>query len=64
MIDSVIQEDYTTQTKENTMIDIRVQAGGGGADASDFAKSLAKMITKTTGQEPVVEGSEILFNRL
>lgn len=46
------------------MISIRVQAGDGGADASDFAKSLAKMIEKTTGCTPVFEGSEILFQRL
>lgn len=46
------------------MISIRVQAGDGGADASDFAKTLAKMIQKTTNTDPVFEGSEILFHRL
>jgi len=46
------------------MINIRVQAGDGGADASDFASILAKMIAKTTGVTPVYDGSEITFNRL
>lgn len=46
------------------MIDIRVQAGDGGADASDFAVSLSKMIEKSTGKSPVVVGSEMTFQRL
>lgn len=46
------------------MITLRVQAGDGGADASDFATSLGNMIAKTTGTRPVVEGSEITFSRL
>jgi protein subunit release factor B len=46
------------------MITLRIQAGDGGADASDFAKSLGSMISKTTGVSPVVDGSEILFHRL
>lgn len=46
------------------MVTIRVQAGDGGADASDFARSLAKMIEKTTGRAPVVSGSEYTFSRL
>lgn len=46
------------------MINLRVQAGTGGADASDFAKSLAKMIEKTTGVAAVVDGSEYHFSRL
>lgn len=43
---------------------IRVQAGDGGADASDFAKSLAKMIEKSTNIKPEVSGSEYTFSRL
>jgi hypothetical protein len=50
--------------RRNIMINIRVQAGDGGADASDFAKSLAKMIEKTTNIKPEVSGSEYVFSRL
>lgn len=46
------------------MINLRVQAGTGGADASDFARSLAKMIEKTTGVPFEVSGSEFVFSRL
>lgn len=46
------------------MITLRVQAGDGGADASDFAASLSKMIEKTTGIKPVVSGSEMTFSSL
>jgi protein subunit release factor B len=46
------------------MINLRVQAGDGGADASDFARTLAKMIEKSTGQTAVVDGSEYHFTRL
>ena len=43
---------------------LRVQAGDGGADAYDFAKSIAKMITKTTGVSYEVSGNEFVFVRL
>lgn len=46
------------------MIDIRVQAGDGGADASDFASSLVKMISKSTGASATESGSEHIFRRL
>ncbi len=39
---------------------IRVQAGDGGADAADFAKSLVRMIEKSTGVA-AVDGT---FSRL
>lgn len=46
------------------MINLRVQAGNGGEDASDFAASLSDMITKSTGVAPVREGNEFIFSRL
>ena len=39
---------------------ITVQAGDGGADATDFAKSLVKMIEKSTG----VRAHDGTFSRL
>lgn len=46
------------------MINIRVQAGDGGDDAYDFARSLAKMIAKTTGFSYEVSGNEFVFTCL
>lgn len=43
---------------------LRIQAGDGGADASDFAATLAKMIEKSTGRSFEVDGSEFVFSSL
>jgi len=34
------------------MFSLRIQAGTGGEDAADFAKSLSMVISKTTGVNP------------